>query len=338
MEKKAKPSTPRNSENAKPPRALLTIQTFHVSPELSGRTLEAVLRKFLPGNSWTKVRKLVESRRVSVDDELCLDSIRRVKEGESIQVSDRSAPKLPESDSLILRHIDEHIVVVEKPAGMNTVRHPTEREWSARRKAKSPTLEDLVHNRLQQMAKSKIRLPRLRVVHRLDKHTSGLLVFARTVTAERMLGKQFHAHSVHRRYLAVIPGFLPSQTITSFLVRDRGDGRRGSTPIKSQGKIATTHIEILKRFQGYTLLSCRLETGRTHQIRIHLAEAGHPICGEMVYNRTKEGKVIPDNSNAPRLALHAGELGFMHPVTRKFLRWEAEVPPDLQEFLDRMPK
>ena len=127
--------------------------------------------------------------------------------------------------------------------------------------------------------------PRLRIVQRLDKETSGLVVFARTVAAERGLGKQFHAHTVHRRYVAVVPGWATKQTIRTRLVRDRGDGRRGSTTLPEQGKEAITHIEPVERLPGYTLVACRLETGRTHQIRIHLAELGHPVCGERVYGR-----------------------------------------------------
>src|SRR5262249_47465942 len=152
-------------------------------------------------------------------------------------------------------------------------------------------------------------LPRLRVVQRLDKETSGLVVFARSVLAERGLGKQFHAHTVIRRYLAIIPGYLSARRIATRLVRDRGDGRRGSTALPGVGKVAVTHIEVLDRMPRHTLLSCRLETGRTHQIRVHLAELGHPICGEKVYQRE------PDKSGTPRLALHACELGFIHPVT-----------------------
>src|SRR5262249_25754369 len=171
---------------------------------------------------------------------------------------------------------------------------------------------------------------------RLDRETSGLVVFARTVEAERGLGKQFHAHTVTRRYLALVPGRVAAQRVHSFLVRDRADGRRGSTRVEGQGKEAITQIEVAESLPGYTLLRCRLETCRTHQIRIHLAELGHPVCGDKVYRHLRDGRVLPDDSGAPRLALHASELGFRHPVTREKLRWEMDLPADLKALLERL--
>jgi 23S rRNA pseudouridine1911/1915/1917 synthase len=227
---------------------------------------------------------------------------------------------------------------VEKPSGLSTVRHPLERNWTQRRKALTPTLEDLVPLQIARRM-GRVRKgpqPRLRVVQRLDKETSGLLVFARTVAAERGLGKQFHAHTVTRRYLALVPGFMPPQRILSRLVRDRGDGRRGSTSTPDAGQEAITHVDVVERLPGYTLLACRLETGRTHQIRIHLAELGHPICGDKVYGRKPDGSLYMDTSRAPRLALHAAELGFTHPVTGAPMHWSKSLPADLQAFLDRL--
>jgi 23S rRNA pseudouridine1911/1915/1917 synthase len=284
------------------------------------------------------VRRLIESRRVRLNDEICQDAARRLKEGDRLEVLARPTAKARTHDTIVLRYLDEHVVVVEKPAGMNTVRHPSERDWPERRKALSPTLEDLVPKRIAQQV-GRVRkgpLPRLRIVQRLDKETSGLVVFARSVLAERELGRQFRKHTVVRRYLAIIPRYLPSQRIESQLVRDRGDGRRGSTTLPGVGKTAITHVEVVERLRGYTLLACRLETGKTHQIRIHLAEAGHPICGEEVYNRRRGEGPIPDTSEAPRLALHATELGFEHPASRMFLHWEMPLPADLEEFLSRL--
>src|SRR5262249_33649429 len=150
------------------------------------------------------------------------------------------------------------------------------------------------------------------------------------------LGKQFHAHTVQRRYLAIVPGRVESQTIRSRLVRDRGDGRRGSTRLPGVGKEAITHIEVIEWLPGHTLLACRVESGRPHQIRIHLAEHGHPICGERVYQRKLGEEPWPDLSAAPRLALHAAELGFLHPITGATLRWTMPLPPDLQRFLEQL--
>jgi 23S rRNA pseudouridine1911/1915/1917 synthase len=317
---------------------MTSLDPFPVPPEQAGQTLAAVLRARLPGLSWSQVRRLVETRRAKVLGELCLDPARRLKEGDSVELTARPAPPPPREESIALRHLDEHVVVVEKPSGLSTVRHPAERAWAERRKALSPTLQDLVPRLLAAREGRAAKGPpaRLRVVHRLDKGTSGLVVFARTVPAERGLGRQFHAHTVLRRYLVVVPGEVSSQTITSHLVRDRGDGRRGSSPVPGVGKQAVTHVEVVERLPGYTLLSCRLETGRTHQIRIHLSELGHPVCGDKVYSRLRDGTVLADASGAPRLALHAAELGFDHPVTGAALHWEMPPPPDLREFLERL--
>jgi 23S rRNA pseudouridine1911/1915/1917 synthase len=308
-----------------------------ITAEQAGSTLAAVLRQRF-GQSWNQTRRLVATRRVRVNDELCLDPARRLKEGDHVELLGLPAPVPPQADAVEIKHIDEHIVVVEKPSGMNTVRHPAERAWSERRKALSPTLEDIVPKLIarREGRTRKGSLPRLRVVHRLDKETSGLVVFARTVTAERDLGKQFHRHTVIRRYLAIVPGSVDSQTIRSRLVRDRGDRRRGSANMPGQGKAAVTHIEVVERLPGNTLVSCRLETGRTHQIRIHLSELGHPVCGEKVYNRKPGHPPLKDKSGAPRLALHAAELGFVHPTTKQAMHWTMPLPPDLAEFLEKL--
>lgn len=316
----------------------LTPWTVTISQERTGATLAAVVRSQVPGRSWTQVRQLIAARRIRVNQELCLDPARRPKEGDTVELLERPAPAPRRAETVVIRYLDEHVVVVEKRSGMNTVRHPAERAWSERRKALSPTLEDIVPKLIarREGRSRKGVLPRLRVVHRLDKDTSGLVVFARTVVAERQLGKQFHRHTVVRRYLAIVPGFVPSQTICSRLVRDRGDGRRGSCDSPGQGKEAVTHVEVVERLAGYTVLSCRLETGRTHQIRIHLAELGHPICGEKVYNRRPGQPPNPDMSGAPRLALHAAELGFLHSATGEAMHWTMPLPPDLQAFLEKL--
>jgi 23S rRNA pseudouridine1911/1915/1917 synthase len=225
---------------------------------------------------------------------------------------------------------------VEKPAGWTTVRHPAEiREYGPRaRRFLPPTLADLLTRLL---ARGRPERPtRVRAVHRLDKDTSGLVAFARTVEAERDLGQQFRAHTVQRSYLAVVRGRAMDQRIESWLIRDRGDGRRGSSRRPGEGKRAVTHVRVVEELGPYTLVECRLETGRTHQVRIHLGETGTPLCGERVYDRPLHGRPVPDGSHAPRLALHAAGLGLRHPATGKPMAWVSPLPPDLAAFVARL--
>jgi 23S rRNA pseudouridine1911/1915/1917 synthase len=306
-----------------------------IAPE-AGHTLAKVLRSRLGGPSWTDVRKLIAARRVKVGDAICTDDARRLKENEIVVLLEhpKPLPRAAHPERLVIRHLDDHLVVVEKPPGVNTVRHPAELEWSEDRRRLDPTLEDLTQWAIaHRLGCSPKDLPRLRIVHRLDKETSGLVVFGRSPLAEKELGLQFRKHTVVRRYLAVVPGVFSPRTIQSRLVPDRGDGRRGSTSLPAVGKEAITHIAVEERLNGYTLLSCRLETGRTHQIRIHLAEAGHPVCGDKVYIKKANGEIFNDVSGAPRLALHATELGFEHPVGGTHLHWTMPLPGDLAHFV-----
>ncbi|HKB41352.1 MAG TPA: pseudouridine synthase, partial [Gemmataceae bacterium] len=235
----------------------------------------------------------------------------------------------------VVRFVDAHVVVVEKPAGLTTVRHAGETaEFGERGRRYLPaTLADLVPSLLP--AERGGRRGRVRAVHRLDKETSGLVVLARTAEAERNLGKQFRAHTIERHYLAIVRGRTVDGKIESWLVRDRGDGRRGSGP-PDEGQHAVTHVRVLERLGEYTLVECRLETGRTHQVRIHLGEAGTPLCGERVYDRPPHGRPLPDGSGATRVALHAASLAFDHPVTGKRVRWSSPLPKDMKALLSRL--
>jgi 23S rRNA pseudouridine1911/1915/1917 synthase len=314
------------------------MDPFLISADQAGATLAAVLRGILPGQSWKQVRQLVAGRRIKLNGELCLDPARRLKPGDAVELLGRPE-RLPVAftEDLVVRYLDGHVVVVEKPSGINTVRHPSEVDWHDRRRDLSPTLEDrlqtAIASRLGQLSRA---LSPLRKVHRLDKLTSGLVVFARSAVAERELGRQFHAHTVDRQYIAVVPGRPPPGTIRTWLVADRGDGRRGSSKAEGVGKLAITHLVAVESVGDYSVVTCRLETGRTHQIRIHLAELGHPVCGDPVYHTRPDGSKVPDESGAPRLALHAELLGFEHPATNKRLRWEMPPPTDLRPFIDRL--
>jgi 23S rRNA pseudouridine1911/1915/1917 synthase len=175
-------------------------------------------------------------------------------------------------------------------------------------------------------------------VHRIDKDTTGLVVFARTTAAAENLKKQFRKHSVDRRYLALTRGVPRAGRIESVFVNDRGDGRRGSTnkPDVVDGKKAVTGIKVIENWQRFALVECRLQTGRTHQVRIHLGEAGQPLCGETIYDRPLNGKPLPDGSEAKRPMLHAARLGFTHPLHDEVMVWEAEPPEDFARLIKKL--
>jgi 23S rRNA pseudouridine1911/1915/1917 synthase len=227
------------------------------------------------------------------------------------------------------------VVVAEKPPGLTTMRHPDEAAEFGRRAQRflPPTLADLLPPLLVRGRPGKG--PRLRAVHRIDKDTSGLVVFALTSQAEAHLGRQFRQHTIERRYLALVRGRALSGRVESWLVRDRGDGRRGSGAV-GEGQRAVTHVRVLEELGDYTLVECRLGTGRTHQVRIHLGEAGTPLCGERVYDRPINGRPLPDGSGAKRVMLHAAQLGFDHPTTGKRMTWDSDPPPDMAGLLERL--
>ena len=211
--------------------------------------------------------------------------------------------------------------------------------WRQQRRDLQPSLEEclarLIAQRENRRDSSTVELL---AVHRIDRETSGALAFARTESSQIHLIEQFAAHTSFRRYLCIVPGQVASQTISSMFVRDRGDGVRGSSADGIHGKRAVTHVTPLRRIAEYSELECQLETGRTNQIRIHLAELRHPICGDVKYRGPFQGPPIDDNSRAPRLALHAADLGFVHPKTGENLKFSVPLPRDLQQFIARLEK
>ena len=213
------------------------------------------------------------------------------------------------------------------------MRHASEREELGKRGERflPPTLVDLLPGVLS----ANDRAGRLRAVHRLDKETSGLVVLARTGPAETNLGLQFRAHTIDREYVALVRGRAKAGRIESLLVRDRGDGRRG-TGNSEEGQRAVTNIRVLEKLGAFTLVACRLETGPHHQVRIHLGEAGTPLCGERVYDRPLNGKPAADASGAQRPLLHATYLSFDHPETGQRVSWRAKLPRDMDEMLRKL--
>jgi 23S rRNA pseudouridine1911/1915/1917 synthase len=312
---------------------------YHVAPPQAGLALVAALRQFLPDRPWSAVRRLIENRHVQVNGNPCVDEGRKLQAGDAVKVwkEPREAP--PNPDDVRILYQDRHLVVVDKPAGVTTERHAEERLWPSRRKQRQPTIDEIVARILAKQlaarrpAKGQIRAARVRLVHRLDRDTSGVMVLALSAEAERQMVQMFRKHAIHRAYHAIALGRVEEQTLESRLVRDRGDRRRGSTKLPEVGQRAVTHVRPIEFLDGYTLVECRLETGRTHQIRIQLAEAGHPLCGEKIYNKPLFGKPVADSSGAQRQALHAAELGFAHPITGQPLRFETPLPPDMGRLL-----
>ncbi|MBM3999104.1 MAG: RluA family pseudouridine synthase [Planctomycetes bacterium] len=315
-------------------------RVFHVQSDQVRHTVAAGLRRWLDGTSWSQIRQLVKSRRVLLNGNVCTDETRRLGPNDVVKVLDQAAPREAGESDVRIEFFDDHVCVAVKPAGINTNRHDDER--TARRPQHQPSLAEILPRVLRKVdprCRAERGFPPVFPVHRLDRETAGLIVFARTRKAERHLGWQFRQHSVHRRYLAIVPGKLEERTIESILVRDRGDGRRGNAApgeAPHHGRRAVTHVRPIETIGEYTVVECRLETGRTHQIRIHLSELGHPLCGERVYDRPLYGRPRRDTSGAPRLCLHAAELGFEHPSTGEFLRFTCPWPRDLAGFLDRL--
>lgn len=246
-------------------------------------------------------------------------------------------------------HLDPDLIVVDKPAGVSTLRRdePLPDEQGSNR---GPTLDELVLSQLPGQPRRSIRSkPRrqtppvnpLHPVHRLDRDTSGLVLFALSSRARDALIPMMARHEVNRTYLAIAIGRVDApQTIVTHIARDRGDGVRGSVSAGSDSSAerAVTHVRPVEHFaDAFTLVECRLETGRTHQIRIHLAELGHPVAGEKLYNRPRVGaQPIADTSNFPRQALHACKLEFTHPTTARPMCFESPLPPDLRELTNRL--
>ena len=287
-------------------------------------TLAAIVRE-QTGVSWSRARNLCSEGRVTVDGERCLDPAARVTSDATVAVNEQG-PKLekgPLARSAIV-HFDRDLVVVDKPAGMLTV---------ADEAGNKETLADYTRTLLRRVDSRGIDAP-LGVVHRLDRDTSGVMVFARTADAKRALAAYFRAHEIDRVYHAIAHGAVAEARVETHLVLDRGDGLRGSHghfrrargDPPSDARLSVTHVRPIAALSGATLVECRLETGRQHQIRIHLSELGHPLVGERVYIREYAGARI----EAPRTMLHARALGFVHPRSGERVLFEREAPEDFR--------
>ncbi len=387
-------------------------------------TLAAALKDLVPDTSWSTAKSWIARRQVQVNGNLCLDEARRVTQKDVVKLWKQPLARPVDTRDLRIAHIDEHLIIVEKPAGVTSVRHFAERKISTRRRQLQPTLEELLPPALAKLQQvrwpplpplgmnkgkkrggSRVQQPRaihnakklppeLQVipVHRLDRDTSGLMLFARTRLAEQKLTAMFRRRTISREYFAICLGHIDPQTIETRLVRDRGDGIRGSLPsgdkqltslsganqhgenqetatynasgaeieagthaeadaeVDSDSEAgeglpsqrAVTHVLSAEHFtaganaQAYSLVRLRLETGRTHQIRIHLAELGHMLCGDKIYFRNAQGVSTIDPSGAPRHALHSDHLSFTHPFTGVQMNFSMPLPSDLAKWLKQL--
>ncbi len=282
----------------------------NTNPALGARVREQ------SGQPWKAVKRWISTGKVFVDGEVCLDAGYRPNPSQTIEI--RQNAKTPKRGKFEIQIVfqDKHMVVIDKPSGVSSVPYtPEERD----------TAMDLLRSAWR--SRGETATGPILVVHRIDKDTSGLLMFARTKRAEIGLGKQLREHTLKRQYSCVANGKMRPGRIESLLLRDRGDGLRGSNRHDSKGKRSITHVEVKQQLPNASLCTVRLETGRTHQIRIHMSEAGHPLVGERVYSRDFElaGRPL---LKSPRLLLHAQTLGFVHPATGEFLHFRSEYPED----------
>ncbi|MCH9698711.1 MAG: 23S rRNA pseudouridine(1911/1915/1917) synthase RluD [Gammaproteobacteria bacterium] len=303
------------------------MQIREIPEQLAGKRLDQALAVVFPEYSRSRLKLWLEHGRIMVDG-IQKRPRDKVKSGESVSVNpelDHSDTVQAEAIDLDIVHQDKHILVINKPAGL--VVHPAAGNWSG-------TLQ----NGLLYFDPALSGIPRAGIVHRLDKETSGLMVVARTLEAHHSLVSQLQDKTVYREYHALVIGeMISGSTIEAAIGRHSTDRKRFA--VRDNGKPAVTHYRVLEKFHQFTLLRVQLETGRTHQIRVHLAHIGYPLVGDPVYRGRlqvpkgagEELKTILQQFQ--RQALHAAKLGIIHPETDQELSWAAEHPEDMQKLI-----
>ncbi|MCX7175181.1 MAG: 23S rRNA pseudouridine(1911/1915/1917) synthase RluD [Proteobacteria bacterium] len=314
--------------SASVPECSAAPERFVVPAECAGLRLDQALARMLPQHSRSRLQGWLREGRILVEGMPGADAKIKIWGGEEVCVAvaadPRAEPDAAEDIALDIVHEDDDILVIDKPAGL--VVHPGSGNW------RGTLLNALLHHAPRLAA-----IPRAGIVHRLDKETSGLLVVAKTLEAQTDLVRQLQARTVRRHYLALVHGAVerdgtvdapigrhPTQRVKMAVVASEGRGH---------GKEARTHCAVRERFAHASLLECRLETGRTHQIRVHMAAIKHPLVGDPVY-----GKRGASNDPSPlrffrRQALHAWRLALLHPHTGLEVAWEAPLPEDFASLL-----
>jgi 23S rRNA pseudouridine1911/1915/1917 synthase len=304
--------------------------TGQIPETLAGRRLDQVLAELFPGYSRSRLQQWIKAGKVLLNQQPVIARY-RVAGGEQVEIRaqlQRQTEVLPQAIPLDIRFQDQHLLVLNKPAGL--VVHPA---------AGNP--DGTLQNALLYYDPELASLPRAGIVHRLDKDTSGLMVVARSLSAHKSLVEQLQTRSVHREYLALVQSVLAAGgTVDAPIGRHPRDRLRMA--VVESGKPAITHYRVLERFSAHTLVQARLETGRTHQIRVHMAHIRSPLLGDPLYGgrpRLPRGisPLLRETIRAfHRQALHAVRLQLIHPASGEAVGWESEIPRDYKHLLDML--
>ncbi len=311
---------------------LSNVLNLTIPHDLGGLRLDVALQRMLPEHSRSRLQTWIKDGLVTVDKEPSTSKT-KVWGGEQVLVQVQAKPEamsfVAEDIPLDIVFEDDHIIVINKPAGM--VVHPAAGNWSG------TLLNALLHHAPQLKD-----VPRAGIVHRLDKETSGILVVAKTLAAQTNLVRQLQARTVKREYRAIVWGQLWRNGVVDQPI-GRDPRSRTKMAINRMGKPAITRYEILERFSVQTYLRCNLETGRTHQIRVHMQFLKAPLVGDPVYGfrgivpiRVMTQTLRDEVSKFNRQALHAIKLGLMHPETNEFMEWQIELADDMKALLEAM--
>jgi len=311
------------------------IQTIDVRLEAAhaGWRLDRALAATLPSLSRERLKTLIRSGALERSGTAVRDPATKVRGDERFLLAvpePEPAHNVPQDIPLRVIFEDEHLLVVDKPAGL--VVHPAAGN-------RDGTLVNALLHHCRGSLSGIGGVARPGIVHRIDKDTSGLLVVAKTDVAHEGLAKQFAAHSIDRRYLAIVSGVPKASegTIDAPLARSAANRKKIAIVAGGRGKRAVTHWKRLTVLSDAALAECRLETGRTHQVRVHMASIGHPLLGDSVYGGIpKTHRRLLNDLGFHRQALHAAELGFVHPVTKRRLSFASAMPPDMQELFNAL--
>ncbi len=311
------------------------IQTIDVRLDAAhaGWRLDRALAAAVPTLSRERLKSLIRSGAVETDGLPVRDPATKVRGAESLRVAvPEPRPAHNEAQDIPLKVVfeDEHLLVVDKPAGL--VVHPAAGNFDG-------TLVNALLHHCGGSLSGIGGVARPGIVHRIDKDTSGLLVVAKTDVAHEGLARQFAAHSIDRRYFAVVNGVPKAGegTVDAPLARSSTNRKKIAIVEGDRGKRAVTHWKRLQVLREAALVECRLETGRTHQVRVHMASIGHPLLGDPVYGRSGKPHARTLNElQFHRQALHAAELGFTHPVTKHRLSFSSPMPSDMQELFNAL--